>query len=431
MADVVKVTLNGTTLIDHSDATVEPDKVLSSYVGYEGDGDRFTGTYVAPSAITVSAFTTTSNGIFTAPSGYAYSPVTVSVSGGSGDSKENEIVMRTISGMYVNNDVSAIGSYAFAYCVSLTSVNLANCECISDHAFFECNNLETVAFSSSCSYIGSYAFSGCRKLDGVSFPNCYSISMYAFNTCINMKYAYFQNCSHIDTNAFNGCSSLTSVSFPNCVTISTNCFRQCYSLESVFLPNCERIGASAFMFAGLRNISLPACAYMESSVFMNCSKLENIYLPVCGTVGINAFANCSNMSYADLPVLTNLVASCFMNCYRLESISIPMCSRINASAFWKCSGLLSVILPSVNSIYANAFLSCANLYSVYLLSTSLVSLANVNAFGSTPISVSSGGVYGSIFVRASLYDAFISATNWLLYSSRIVSLTDAEIEALG
>ncbi len=50
MADVVKVTLNGTTLIDHSDATVAPDKVLSSYVGYEGDGDRFVGTYEPQSA---------------------------------------------------------------------------------------------------------------------------------------------------------------------------------------------------------------------------------------------------------------------------------------------------------------------------------------------------------------------------------------------
>ena len=49
MAGTVKVTLNGTTLIDHSDATVAPDKVLSSYVAYEGDGDRITGTYT-PSA---------------------------------------------------------------------------------------------------------------------------------------------------------------------------------------------------------------------------------------------------------------------------------------------------------------------------------------------------------------------------------------------
>ena len=44
MAGVVKVTLNNTTLIDHSDSTLAPDKVLQGYVGYEGDGDRIVGT---------------------------------------------------------------------------------------------------------------------------------------------------------------------------------------------------------------------------------------------------------------------------------------------------------------------------------------------------------------------------------------------------
>lgn len=46
MPNVVKVTLNGTSLIDISDSTITPTRVQSTYVGYEGDGDRITGTAV-------------------------------------------------------------------------------------------------------------------------------------------------------------------------------------------------------------------------------------------------------------------------------------------------------------------------------------------------------------------------------------------------
>ena len=47
MAGVVKVTLNGTTLIDISDSTIDPSKILISNIGYEGDGDRVVGTLPA------------------------------------------------------------------------------------------------------------------------------------------------------------------------------------------------------------------------------------------------------------------------------------------------------------------------------------------------------------------------------------------------
>ena len=48
--DVVKVTLNDETLIDISDSTITPTRVLNSYIGYEGDGDRIVGTAVSATA---------------------------------------------------------------------------------------------------------------------------------------------------------------------------------------------------------------------------------------------------------------------------------------------------------------------------------------------------------------------------------------------
>ena len=40
------------------------------------------------------------------------------------------------------------------------------------------------------------------------------------------------------------------------------------------------------------------------------------------------------------------------------------------------------------------------------------------------------GSFGSIFVKSSMRDAFVAATNWSTYASRIVGLTDEEIAAL-
>lgn len=45
---VNKVIYGGRTVLDISDSTVTPDKVLSGIIGYGADGERFTGTLVIP-----------------------------------------------------------------------------------------------------------------------------------------------------------------------------------------------------------------------------------------------------------------------------------------------------------------------------------------------------------------------------------------------
>jgi hypothetical protein len=62
------------------------------------------------------------------------------------------------------------------------------------------------------------------------------------------------------------------------------------------------------------------------------------------------------------------------------------------------------------------------LSTVYILSTNIVSLNQVNAFAGTPISSSTFiGTFGSIYVPASLVEAYKMASVWSIYAERIVA----------
>ena len=92
----------------------------------------------------------------------------------------------------------------------------------------------------------------------------------------------------------------------------------------------------------------------------------------------------------------------------------------------------AISLPKINRIDYSAFKGCTHLISLYLLGSSVPELVTLFAFSSTPLydySVSAER-WGSIYVRASLYNNFITANNWSYMSSHFVSLTDTQIAAL-
>lgn len=620
MAGTVKVTLNGTTLIDHSDATVAPDKVLSSYVAYEGDGDRITGNYVAPSIqsnktttpttssqtvipdsgydamsqVTVNAipsqyiipsgtkqitqngtedvtqyasvnvnvaggtqYTATftgskggrvnqcyvvyngvtyidntgsinfsagdtlecyatgsesqgvsvsvngqgtvnygntysytlpsrditiemsygsesyirinetavvlsitengsynvddyniasvnvtkniqplsivANGTYTATGSVdGYSPITVSVGGGA--SFEDEIIQRTISGSYTNYGISIVGNASFSECTNLSEVNMPNVTTVSSSAFYRCYSL-SYANLPNCTKLQTGAFYMCYNLESIVLGSCSSIQGNAFYGCSKLTSLDLSLCPSIEFCTFYQCSKLTSVNMPQCSAIGTSAFYYCKSLTSVDYSLCEFVQASAFMgCTSLQTVSLPVCSYLSGGAFSGCIALTDVYLPSCSSTSTYVFTGCKTLPRINLPMLVGVQAYCFQTCQQLSDISIPSCEWINSAAFSNCWALSVLKLPKVSAIRSSAFYNCYNLLSLYVLSTSLCTLANANAFLNTPISTyttSTGGVNGSVFVRESLYSSYLTATNWSLYSARIVSLTDTEIEALN
>ena len=228
-------------------------------------------------------------------------------------------------------------------------------------------------------------------------------------------------------------SNLTSVNFPNCTSIGNSAFYRCSNLISINFPACTTIGNFVFyMCSNLTSINFPVCITIGSCAFSQCSSLTSIDFPSCTTIGFSAFYQCSSLTSINFPACTTIRENAFYQCPNLISINFPTCTTIG-SAFGYCINLTSISFPSCTKISGTAFKNCYRLLSAYFLNSSIPSLQYSSVFSSTPIAgftSYTNGIYGSIFVRASMLEAFKSKTNWAYYSSRFVGLTDEEIASL-
>lgn len=80
----------------------------------------------------------------------------------------NSILDRSISGDYVNNDLTEIGTHAFAYCENLISATFKKATKIDNMAFYSCSSLESISLP-EVKEIGSMAFKYCN-LKSISMP---------------------------------------------------------------------------------------------------------------------------------------------------------------------------------------------------------------------------------------------------------------------
>ena len=150
--------------------------------------------------------------------------------------------------------------------------------------------------------------------------------------------------------------------------------------------------SSAFEYKLVETVDLPNCLYVGSKAFYYCASLTTVNLPVCTTLYQLAFRNCANLSYVSLPNVVRLSSDCFRNCSALETISLPKCSYLSQTVFAFCTNLQTIYMGTALSTVAtmthsNALSYCSALQSIY--------------------------------VPASLVDAYKKASNWSYYSSKI------------
>lgn len=98
----------------------------------------------------------------------------------------------------IPKDVTEIGTWAFYYCDTITSIKIpSSVTKIDNNAFRICTNLKSVEIPNSVTQIGWGAFTGCKNLTSINIPS---------------------NVTRIDDYAFDGCEKLNTVNISNSVS---------------------------------------------------------------------------------------------------------------------------------------------------------------------------------------------------------------------
>lgn len=109
----------------------------------------------------------------------------------------------------IPESVTEIGSYAFSYCKSLSSIDIPNSVTKLGIGVFSNTNLSSVDLSSSITEIPPFAYHSCESLKEISIPNnIKSISVVAFGDCPFLEKVILPtSIEYIDAHAFTGPSA--------------------------------------------------------------------------------------------------------------------------------------------------------------------------------------------------------------------------------
>ena len=216
-----------------------------------------------------------------------------------------------VKSVIIEDGVTNIGAWAFAYC----------------------HNLSSVTIPDSVTSIGSYSFcGGCTKLTDITIPD---------------------SVTSIGSFAFSNCSGLTSVKIPSSVTnIGTGIFSSCSGLTNIKVDLDNEAYCSYFgnLYNKDRTTLLQYAPGYPNSSFVVPDSVNCIYN--------YAFHGCTILTSVIIPdSVTTIGYDAFSGCNKLTSVSIPeSVTYIGVRAFENCPNLNSVIIPnSVTSIGTKAF----------------------------------------------------------------------------
>lgn len=310
-----------------------------------------------------------------------------------------------IETIYIPNEVTSIGGYAFQNCLNLRRLNseqdgLYNLPKslveLNNYAFYSNAMLEKVTVGSKIVNIGNYVFSGCNSLSEFNsnngneliIPNgITSIGKYAFqNVLLVTKVVVSDTVESIGVGAFNGCNSVEEITVPQSgiknilgtvpatlkkvtltkvTTIDGNAFSNLKNIEEIIIPeDITTIGAYAFQncsslkrlnsdIDGVYNIP-NGVRNIENYTFSGCGELTKIILDSLVSIGNYAFSGCSLLSQ--------------FNSEKASEIIIPNgVTSIGNHAFQNVSLVTKVVVPdTVNSIGAGAFEGCNSIEELRL-----------------------------------------------------------------
>ena len=146
------------------------------------------------------------------------------------------------------------------------------------------SDITAVSLPNGLSSIGDYAFYNCKNLDSIAFPaSVKSIGYRAFRESGLTSVTIPATVTFVDLEAFHSCHKLKSVDIQSTMSENSNkiageTFYFCTALESLTIAEgIERIAHQAFgECSALKELVLPSTTYLMDESFQNCTGLESI-----------------------------------------------------------------------------------------------------------------------------------------------------------
>ena len=438
---------------DVSPTTAVDADVASGKIYFKADGSQSTGTG-SGGGVDVESLSVTSNGTYTAPTGKAYSPVVVNVSGGGGSAERKDV-------NFYDYDGSIVASYTTAEFANIDALpsnpshtgltaqgwnmpsnwTLANAKTyVATNGKADWGQMYTTASGKTeidveftdpnrLSPTMSLAVNGTVSVDwgdgsaattvtGTSLktrlsagPHTYpAVGKYMIKVTATSgsSYGFWGTNKYFLLNKNSNTASVNRV-YANsvkavrigagCTSIGQYSFYYCASLTGLTIPNTvTNIGNNAFQYCySLTSITIPdGVTSIENSAFSTCYSLTNIMIPNSVTnIGLYAFSYCYSLASITIPnSVTSVGISAFDNCNSLANITIlNSVTSIGSNAFDNCNSLASITIPnSVTNIGQYAFSGCSSLASITIPNdvTSIGSSVFATCYALTCITIPSG-----------------------------------------
>ena len=278
-----------------------------------------------------------------------------------------------------------IGNYMFAGCTSLQSFAFKSRR-LSDYAFYNCANLNSITFENDLYYFGAGAFGGDRsqaygdrrnnKLTSITLPNgTYKIGAQAFLNCIALEKVVLSANTVIDLGSedvFRNCTAFTAFD----AATSGNAHYSSndgvlYSTDGTtviavpvaktgvtLLSSATKIGAGAF--AGNRDaaFTIPATVTEIGAYAFAGSSIKNVNLSGLNSVPEGAFSGCSLDSVTGWSGIQKIGAYAFCNALdrRAQTLDLSAATEIGDYAFAGCTFVQNAVnAANVTKIGAHAF----------------------------------------------------------------------------
>ena len=268
--------------------------------------------------------------------------------------------------------------------------------------------------------ITSLSFPMLTSVDSSTFKNHYNLSAMSLPVLSVYPDSLFYGCSDISSftlyypitalgnSVFANCTGLTEVTITgNNITTGTGTFDGCINLSVIKITDDYYKTAPGWSeYSSLMVITMPELAYSDGLVYGSISELTSSYLTRLGITSNSVIS-------VSLPYCKSIGTKTFLEHHALKDVYLPQCEYLASSAFYGANYINGFELPVCSYIGDCCFYWCYYSMSYLTLGYSGVCTnGGNNTFANT-------NALRSIYVPASLVDAYKAAYYWSGMSSKI------------